>query len=163
SQLLQAEPQGLQVIGEPRRRWLRVLLRRGHLPPNMVAATGVVGHAGGYPFISRQPSRLTAPTYRVQEGPTMPGSGTLPPGLVVLGGSAGGVEALSELVGGLAPAFPAAVLVVIHVPPTGTSALPIILNRRGALPARHAQDGDELRAGEVLVAPPDHHLVVLDG
>jgi two-component system chemotaxis response regulator CheB len=93
----------------------------------------------------------------------MPEDAAAPSGLVVVGGSAGGIEALRELVGGLKPDFPAAVLVVVHVPPAGTSALPSILDRRGALPAQHAQDGDVLRAGQVLVAPPDHHLVVLDG
>src|SRR5690349_15213858 len=92
----------------------------------------------------------------------MPRGGSTPTGLVVVGASAGGIEALRELVGGLPADFPAAVLVVVHVPPTGTSALPIILDRRGTLPARHARDGDQLHAGEVLVAPPDHHLVVLD-
>jgi two-component system chemotaxis response regulator CheB len=93
----------------------------------------------------------------------MPAGGTPPRALVVIGASAGGIEPLRELVGALSPNFPATVLVVVHVPPTGTSALPRILERRGALPARHARDGEELRAGEVLVAPPDHHLVVIDG
>jgi two-component system chemotaxis response regulator CheB len=79
---------------------------------------------------------------------------------VVIGASAGGVEALSALVARLPADLPAAVLVVVHVPATGTSALPVILGRRGPLPARHAQDGARLCAGAVLVAPPDHHLVV---
>ena len=83
--------------------------------------------------------------------------------IIVVGASAGGVEALIALVAGLPADLPAAVLVVVHVPPTGTSALPVILSRRGPLPARHAEDGSELRAGELLVAPPDHHVVVIDG
>jgi two-component system chemotaxis response regulator CheB len=93
----------------------------------------------------------------------MPEDTSTPRGLVVVGGSAGGVEALRDFVAGLPADLPAAVLVVVHVPPTGTSALPTILDRRSPLRVRHAVDGDQLRAGEVLVAPPDHHLVIVDG
>jgi two-component system chemotaxis response regulator CheB len=82
--------------------------------------------------------------------------------LVVIGASAGGVEALCDLVAGLAPSFPAAVVIVLHVPPTGSSALPAILSRATSLPVRHAQPGDHLIAGQVLVAPPDRHVVVMD-
>jgi two-component system chemotaxis response regulator CheB len=47
------------------------------------------------------------------------------------------------------------------VPSTGMSALPAILSRTGALPAAHAQEGSPLQPGRILVAPPDHHLIVL--
>src|SRR5262245_42436391 len=101
---------------------------------------------------------------RVDTGrPAMPEDTSTPRGLIVIGGSAGGVEALRDFVVGLPADLPAAVLVVLHVPPTGTSALPRILDRHCLLRVRHATDGDELRAGEVLVAPPDHHLMVIDG
>lgn len=83
--------------------------------------------------------------------------------VIAVGASAGGVEALRALVGGLPAGYPGAVLVVLHVPRDAPSALPTILDRSGPLPARTAVDGEELRHGHVYVAPSDHHLLVLDG
>lgn len=83
--------------------------------------------------------------------------------IILIGASAGGVQALSELVAGLPSDLPAAVFVVLHVSPYGRSAMPVILSRAGKLPATHAQDGEEVRPGHVYVAPPDHHLVLQDG
>jgi len=83
--------------------------------------------------------------------------------VVVVGASAGGVEALRTLVAGLPADFPAAVLVVLHVPSGTRSALPQILQRAGRLPAKQAEDGDPLRPGHVLVAGPDQHLIIHDG
>ncbi|WP_233158060.1 chemotaxis protein CheB [Actinokineospora bangkokensis] len=83
--------------------------------------------------------------------------------LVVVGASAGGVEALRALVAGLPEDLPAAVAVVLHVPRTGTSALARILDRAGPLPATTARQGEPVTPGRIVVAPPDHHLVVVDG
>jgi two-component system, chemotaxis family, protein-glutamate methylesterase/glutaminase len=83
--------------------------------------------------------------------------------IVVVGASAGGVEALVELARSLPPDLPAAVFVVLHVPSTGTSALPDILGRHGRLPAAHAKDGEPIEPGRIYVAPPDHHLLLRTG
>ncbi len=84
----------------------------------------------------------------------------VPRDLVVIGASAGGVDALKQVVRGLAPDLPAAVCVVLHLSPVAPSALARILDGAGPLPAREAKDGDRLRTGEILVAPPDRHLVI---
>jgi two-component system chemotaxis response regulator CheB len=83
--------------------------------------------------------------------------------LVVIGASAGGVDALKQVVAGLDADLPAAVCVVLHLSPSSPSALARILDRAGSLRARQAEDGAPLLAGEILVAPPDRHLVIEDG
>ena len=83
--------------------------------------------------------------------------------IIVVGASAGGVEALSQLAAGLPKDLPAAVFIVLHVPAQGTSVLPQILSRVGPLPATHPQDGEPIHVGHIYVAPPDRHLLVRDG
>ena len=83
--------------------------------------------------------------------------------LVVIGASAGGVEVLRQIVADLPGDFPAAICVVLHIAPESPSALAPILARAGRLPCRPAVDGEALRPGQILVAPPDRHLVIEDG
>jgi two-component system, chemotaxis family, protein-glutamate methylesterase/glutaminase len=80
--------------------------------------------------------------------------------IVVVGASAGGVEALTRLAPALPPEFPAAIFVVLHLSSTGTSVLPNILTRGGPLPASVPQDGEKIDRGHVYVAPPDRHLLL---
>jgi two-component system chemotaxis response regulator CheB len=80
--------------------------------------------------------------------------------LIVVGASAGGVEALQAVVAGLPANLPAAVLVVLHIPPHARSALPRILSRFSRLPVAHAKVDRALAPGTILIAPPDHHLTV---
>lgn len=83
--------------------------------------------------------------------------------VIVVGASAGGVEALKALVAGLPPDFPAAVLIVLHMAPSSPSVLPSLLQRCTALPVAFGQDGEPVESGRVYVAPPDRHLVVEAG
>jgi two-component system chemotaxis response regulator CheB len=82
--------------------------------------------------------------------------------LIVLGASAGGPQAVLDLVAALPPTLDAPVLVVVHIGARPT-ALPRLLTDAGPLPAAHARDGDPLRPGRIIVAPPDHHLLVEPG
>ncbi|WP_300011717.1 chemotaxis protein CheB [Pseudonocardia sp.] len=90
-------------------------------------------------------------------------AGARPARLVVVGASAGGVEALQSLVAGLPADLAAAVVVVLHIPRSSPGALPGILDRAGPLPAVTAAHGQSLRPGVVYVAPPDRHVLVEDG
>jgi two-component system, chemotaxis family, protein-glutamate methylesterase/glutaminase len=85
------------------------------------------------------------------------------PPVVVIGASAGGVEALVKIVSGLDPSVEAAVVIVLHLPATGHSVLPDILRRAGPLPVVSATNGQPLEPGCIIVAPPDHHVLVQDG
>jgi two-component system chemotaxis response regulator CheB len=74
-------------------------------------------------------------------------------GVVAIGASAGGVEALKELAANLPPDLPFAVMVTLHMRPAGPSLLAAIIDRSGPLPAATATDGAVLEAGHIYVAP----------
>jgi two-component system chemotaxis response regulator CheB len=82
--------------------------------------------------------------------------------VVVLGFSAGGVEAMARLAASLPRDLPAAVLVVHHFPANSVSALPSILSRAGPLPAAHAIHDEQIQAGRIYVAPPDRHMILVE-
>ena len=82
------------------------------------------------------------------------------PDIVVIGASAGGLQALSTIVETLPRSLPACVLVVVHSSTNGQGVLPQILERISSLPVMFARDGDALAPGRMYVAPPDFHLVV---
>jgi two-component system chemotaxis response regulator CheB len=81
---------------------------------------------------------------------------------IVIGASAGGVEALRVLLAGLPLEFEARMLVVLHVPANGVNTLASVLARSSRMKVRSAANRDRLEPGVILVAPPDHHLVVVD-
>lgn len=80
--------------------------------------------------------------------------------IVVIGASAGGVEAVTRLVRDLPADFAAPVFVTLHFPAYATSALPQILSRAGRLQAVHPQDGAAIEPATIYVAPPDQHLII---
>lgn len=80
--------------------------------------------------------------------------------IIAIGGSAGSIAALVQLVQGFPPDLPAAVFIVVHTSPNFPSLLPEILQNSGPLPAVHAEDGAPIEPGRIYVAPPDRHLLV---
>jgi two-component system chemotaxis response regulator CheB len=82
--------------------------------------------------------------------------------VIVVGGSAGAVEPLQELVGSLPGELAAAVCIVLHLG-NRQSMLPELFSRVATLPAGWATDGDPLQPGRIYVAPPDQHLLVMPG
>jgi two-component system chemotaxis response regulator CheB len=83
--------------------------------------------------------------------------------IMVVGTSAGGVEALKILVGELPPDLPATLFIVLHLLPERLSVLAQLLSRAGPLPATQAVNGEVITQGHIYVAPPDHHLRVQPG
>lgn len=82
--------------------------------------------------------------------------------LVVIGASAGGQNVLKRLLRRLPADFPAAILIVVHIG-SHPSILPKILAASCSLRTSHAHDGEPIVPGSVLIAPPGHHLLVVDG
>lgn len=82
--------------------------------------------------------------------------------IVVIGTSAGGVEALTKLADQLPAGFPAAVLAVIHLAPFEPSHLDEIVGRSSRLKTCLGRQGQRIKTGSIYLAPPDQHMVVED-
>lgn len=80
--------------------------------------------------------------------------------IIVIGASAGGIEALQQLLRGLPDDLDASILVVLHTSGHAESLLPQIMQRASKLHVRHPRDGDHMRKGSVYIAPPDYHMIV---
>ena len=110
--------------------------------------------------VPARPDRAGSDAERMNQ---QPGAFVARRDLIVIGASAGGVEAVSVLVAQLPADLPAAVCVVVHQPAYQVSRLTEVLARAGALPAVTATQGMPLRPGTIHVAPRDLHLLVEDG
>ncbi|MDY0973924.1 chemotaxis protein CheB [Massilia sp. CFBP9012] len=80
--------------------------------------------------------------------------------MVVIGGSAGGVDALVGLVPALPAGFGPAVTCILHVPPDRDSRLAELFAMRAALPVREAQDKEPIQPGTVYFAGSGYHLSI---
>jgi|KBSMisStandDraft_5_1062788.scaffolds.fasta_scaffold42689_3 two-component system chemotaxis response regulator CheB len=79
---------------------------------------------------------------------------------VVIGASAGGVQALSALSAALPADLRVPCFVVIHLPRESPSLLPEIFSAHCKRPVGEAQDKEPVQAGTVYIAPPDYHLLL---
>jgi len=80
--------------------------------------------------------------------------------IVAVAASAGGLNALSQVLSGLPSEFGAAIVVVQHLDPRHRSLMADILSRRTSLRVKEAEDGETIRPGMIYIAPPDNHLLV---
>ena len=79
---------------------------------------------------------------------------------VVIGASAGAVDALSALLPTLPADYPLSVMVVVHVPPDKKSVMAELFRNKCRMTVREAEDKEPLAPGTVYFAPPDYHLLV---
>ena len=86
-----------------------------------------------------------------------------PRDIIVIGTSAGGLDALRRLTASLPANLPASVFVVQHCAPSGQSLLAHILTRSGPLHAKNPMNHERIMPGAVYVAPPDRHMLIQDG
>ncbi|HSV10734.1 MAG TPA: chemotaxis protein CheB [Hanamia sp.] len=80
--------------------------------------------------------------------------------IIVIGASAGGVEALTLLVKNLPEKINASIFIVLHIPPYSRSFLPQILGKVTSIPVSHPKDGEKIEQRHIYVAPPDHHILI---
>lgn len=79
---------------------------------------------------------------------------------VVIGASAGALEALSAILPYLPASFPVPILIVVHIPPDRPSALANLFAAKCRMAVKEAEDKEPLLAGTIYFAPPDYHLLV---
>jgi two-component system chemotaxis response regulator CheB len=82
------------------------------------------------------------------------------PEAIVIGASAGALEALSIILPALPPSFKLPVIVVVHVPPDRRSVIADLFQAKCQLPVREAEDKERIVGGTIYFGPPDYHLLI---
>ena len=85
---------------------------------------------------------------------------TVPAEAVVIGASAGALEALSVILPALPVEFALPLMIVVHIPPDKRSVLAELFHAKCRISVREAEDKEPLRGGTAYFAPPDYHLLV---
>lgn len=82
---------------------------------------------------------------------------------IVIGGSAGGIPVLKQIIAALPEELGAAVFIVMHTTPHLPSKMAEMLDAAGSLRASLPEDGEPISADHIYVAPPDNHMLVRQG
>ncbi len=120
-------------------------------------------HGGAAPGLNREkgPTRKVAPPVAAPSAAiTLRKPGILKPKIMSIGSSTGGPQALFEFLKHLKPSINVPVVITQHMPPTFTSILADHISRMTSWTCTEAQNGDELRAGHICLAPGDFHMLV---
>jgi two-component system, chemotaxis family, protein-glutamate methylesterase/glutaminase len=98
-----------------------------------------------------------------KKGAAVPGYAKRRFDVVAIGTSAGGLNALSQVLRSLPRNFPSSIVVVQHLSPTHKSWMANLLGRSTPLPVKQAEHNEIMLPGTVYIAPPDEHLLVGPG
>ena len=79
---------------------------------------------------------------------------------IVIGASAGGIDALEIILTSLPESFSLPIIVVLHLPPDDPSILPQVFSHKIKMKVLEANEKELLNAGTVYFAPPAHHLLI---
>ncbi len=83
--------------------------------------------------------------------------------IIVIGGSAGATAPLKTILAALPADLPASVFIVLHIPARSIGILATVASAAGRLPVQQAVNGMTILPGNVYIAAPDHHLIVVNG
>jgi len=140
---------------------VRLLSLKQHARSNTKGLRNEISSAQRLVVKSAKSVRRFARELDVPPAPVTPASRSFP--VIAMAASAGGLKALSVILGGLPADFPAAIAIVMHVAPDHESLLAEILGRRTHLTVKPAHTGDYLCPACAFIAPPNHHLLVGKG
>src|SRR5690606_29085991 len=82
------------------------------------------------------------------------------PRVVVMGASAGALDALTTLLAQMPRDFSLPIVVVVHLPAHRESVLASLLGARSLMSVREVEDKEPMKPGTVYIAPPDYHVLL---
>jgi two-component system, chemotaxis family, protein-glutamate methylesterase/glutaminase len=138
----------VDVLGKPGGPYTVGELRDGLAQKVRAAAAARIRRPGAAPAVAEHPA-VAAPIVIAAPGD----------GLLAIGASTGGTEAIAAVLSRL-PATTPATVIAQHIPPEFSRAFAGRLNDTCAMEVREARDGDALHAGLALIAPGDFHMTV---